>query len=365
MMDTQRELCTFPLAPNHKLKLSAAGFQTIQDLKGIKPAELCKDTGLSLDDSEGVLNTVNVAEKMHWKSGGRCGLSALDMLHEEQSLPGIITFSERVDRMLGAGVPLCKVTELCGEPGVGKTQFCLQLAVGVQIPEVFGGLHGEAVYIDTEGSFITERLVDIIAATVRHCEHISQKEHNEEFVEHLKSLTVEHLLTGIHYHRCHDYIQLLAIVHLLPAFLKNHPKVKLVVIDSLAAPFQHDFEDFSLRTRILTSVAQNLVKMAAEFKISVVLTNKMTTKLNSSGGDSGAHLVPALGESWGHACTVRVILHWEGNQRMAWLYKSPSQTETTVPYQITTGGIRDIIMEERYQAENAEDETPVKQQKLS
>ncbi|KAK3580793.1 hypothetical protein CHS0354_025132 [Potamilus streckersoni] len=363
-MDGQRELCTFPLAPNHKMKLSAAGFLTIQDLKGIEPAQLGKDTGLSLEDSEGVLNTVNVADKMHWKSGARCGLSALDLLQEEQSLPGIITFSEKVDQMLGVGVQLCKVTELCGEPGVGKTQFCLQLAVDIQIPTVFGGLHGEAVYIDTEGSFITERLADIIAATIRHCEHIAQMEPNEELLEHLKSLTMQHMLTGIHYYRCYNYVQLLAIVHLLPAFLKNHPKVKLVIIDSLAAPFHHDFEDFSLRTRILTSMAQSLVKMAAEFKISVVLTNKMTTKLNSS-GDNGAHLVPALGESWGHACTIRVNLHWEGDQRRAWLCKSPSQAETTVPYQITTGGIRDIIMEERNQAQNAEDETPVKQQKLS
>lgn len=58
----------------------------------------------------------------------------------------------------------------------------------------------------------------------------------------------------------------------------------------------------------------------------------MTTKVKH--GES-SQLVPALGESWGHASTVRVILYWEGQQRYAWLYKSPSKKESTVPYQVT------------------------------
>ena len=58
----------------------------------------------------------------------------------------------------------------------------------------------------------------------------------------------------------------------------------------------------------------------------------MTTKF-SAGEDS--RLVPALGESWGHASTIRVILYWEGKKRWAWLYKSPSKKERRVPYQIT------------------------------
>lgn len=54
---------------------------------------------------------------------------------------------------------------------------------------------------------------------------------------------------------------------------------------------------------------------------------------------------PSLGESWGHMPTIRVILYWSedergegeggGRNRMALLFKSPSQPETCVPYQIT------------------------------
>lgn len=108
------------------------------------------------------------------------GRSALELLRVERSQPLIVTFSSRVDDMLGGGVAMGKITEFCGAPGIGKTQFrsvrpvtfcplrelfigpiyelfiCLicvcmyfsmQLAVDVRIPEPFGGVGGEAVYI--------------------------------------------------------------------------------------------------------------------------------------------------------------------------------------------------------------------------
>lgn len=55
----------------------------------------------------------------------------------------------------------------------------MQLAVDVQIPECFGGVAGEAVFIDTEGSFMVDRAADIAAACVRHCQLIAEA-HQEE-----------------------------------------------------------------------------------------------------------------------------------------------------------------------------------------
>jgi RAD51-like protein 2 len=54
-----------------------------------------------------------------------------------------------------------EITELCGCPGIGKTQMGIQLCTSVQIPGAFGGYDGTAVYIDTEGSFMAERAQDI------------------------------------------------------------------------------------------------------------------------------------------------------------------------------------------------------------
>ncbi|XP_061188835.1 uncharacterized protein LOC133197011 [Saccostrea echinata] len=294
-------------------------------------------TGIGLEESLEILKLVSGESttgsgKNHTT---KSTVSALERLKEEQSLPSIITFSQSLDNMLGGGIPLCKITEFCGAPGVGKTQMCMQIAVDVQIPEHFGGLEGEAVYIDTEGSFIVERLVDISKATVDHCQEMARQ-------EGLKGdkMTVDSVLSRVHYYRCHDYVELLATVHLLPEFIKQHPKVRVVLVDSVAFHFRHDFDDLSLRTRLLTAMAQSFIKLATEFKIAVVLTNQMTTKF-SPGEDS--RLVPALGESWGHASTIRIILYWEAQKRWAWLYKSPSKQESKVPYQITMGGVRDIV----------------------
>ena len=51
-------------------------------------------------------------------------------------------------------------------------RYSMQLAVDTQIPECLGGLSGEIIYIDTEGSFIVERLEDIATATVQHCKQM-------------------------------------------------------------------------------------------------------------------------------------------------------------------------------------------------
>ena len=51
------------------------------------------------------------------------GVSVLEMLKAEQFQSYIVTFSAQVDGMLGGGVPVGKITEICGAPGVGKTQF--------------------------------------------------------------------------------------------------------------------------------------------------------------------------------------------------------------------------------------------------
>ena len=50
---------------------------------------------------------------------------------------------------------------------------------------------------------------------------------------------------------------------------------------------------------------------------------------------SQSQLVPALGETWGHSCTVRVVLLPDSGTRRAVLLKSPSKREASVPYLIT------------------------------
>lgn len=339
----QRDLGSFPFPPHLKRKLSTSGFRIVEDLSDVKPTELSKELSISVEEALEIISTVKKSEPRSTLQRGqvRGAVSALELLKKETSSPGIVTFCEEIDDMLGGGVPLAKITELCGSPGVGKTQLSIQLAVDVQIPEAFGGLAGEAVFIDTEGSFIPERAADIASATHQHCKHVAELQGIEDQISAVEDFTPEKILSGIHYFRCHNYTELIALVNLLPNFLEDHEKVKLVIIDSIAFHFRHDLDDMSLRTRLLNGLAQSLIKMAVAHQLAVVLTNQMTTKVNvGQGGIS--HLSPALGESWGHAATIRIILFWKDNQRYALLYKSPSKKETTVSYQITKGGIRSV-----------------------
>ncbi|XP_074641737.1 DNA repair protein RAD51 homolog 3-like isoform X2 [Tubulanus polymorphus] len=314
------------------MKLTKAGFTTVNDLLDIKPLELSKEIGITNEEALDILKLARGDSS----SDDECRLqsrscTALEMLQDERQTQCIVTFSEAIDSILGGGIPLTKITEICGAPGVGKTQMCMQLCVDVQLPERFGGIEGEAIFIDTEGSFIVERLVTIAKSTIAHC----------NATEECRDFNLESVLKAVYCFRCHDYIELVALIHTLPDFLKEHSKVKLIVVDSIAFHFRHDFDDLSLRTRLLNGLSQSFIKLAALQKLSVVLTNQMTTKI-SPAHPGGSYLVPALGESWGHACTIRLILHWENKTRYATLYKSPSMAEATVPYQITMGGIRDI-----------------------
>lgn len=133
----------------------------------------------------------------------------------------------------------------------------------------------------------------------------------------------------------------------MPGFLSDHPGVRLLIVDSVASPFRPLFDELSQRSRLLSGLAQQLVSMAASRDIAVVTTNQMTTRVQGARSE----LVPALGDSWGHAAAVRLLLRWEGSRRLATIVKSPCHRVCTVSYQITAEGFRDAEHSEEPQHE--------------
>jgi len=229
-----------------------------------------------------------------------------------------------------------KITEFCGIPGIGKTQMGMQLAVNVHLPEVFGGVGGHAIYIDTEGSFVPERVEEMAQAMTSHIKRTSIG--TKEVQEIAEQFNPSDILSNIHCFRIHTYIEQMALVYSLPQLLSEKEKfgnVKLIVFDSVSFPFRHHL-DFSTRGRLLQCFAQSLMSIAMNYNLAVVLTNQMTTKIN----DNMSTLVPALGDTWGHASTNKIFLFWKDGMRFAHLYKSPSHKPMTVPYLVTSQGIR-------------------------
>ena len=303
------------------------------------------------------------------------GVNALDMfVAQQESKRQIITFCEALDRVLGGGVAVGEITEFCGSPGCGKTQLGIQLAVDTCIPESFGGVDGEVMYIDTEGSFDIQRVIDMSKALLKHLERnlsLMAKRNDPALAEMREKQRVEldrvnsldHILSRIHYCRVHSYSEQIAFVNTLPALLKKHPSTKLIVLDSVAFHFRHDFENMAKRARLLNAHAQKLNMIASEHELAVVVTNQMTTRLQSVGGKTESYLVPALGESWSHAITTRIVLSVldesvdltkkrkaaDGSKtyeteriflRRASLVKSPSKQQQTIEFVVTKSGIR-------------------------
>ncbi|XP_035289904.1 DNA repair protein RAD51 homolog 3 isoform X3 [Anguilla anguilla] len=221
----QRALSSFPFAPAVKVRLINAGFQSAADLCDFRPLQLSKEAGISQEEAEEVLQAVRSEPLQGRAAGSR--LTALELLEREQTLGSIVTFCSDLDCMLGGGVPVGKTMEVCGAPGVGKTQLCMQLAVDVQIPVCFGGLGGQVAYIDTEGSFFVQRVADMAQAAVEHCSLMAE---DTEQREALKEFTVETILSNLFLFRCHDYVELLAEIYLLPNFLAQHPEVRIPVL---------------------------------------------------------------------------------------------------------------------------------------
>ena len=82
---------------------------------------------------------------------------------------------------------------MCRFPCNGLWYCCsIQLCVAVQLPEALGGVQDEAVFIDTEGSFVVERVADVAKATVEHCRYMASAD---------KKLSNDGSLTGLLYSR--------------------------------------------------------------------------------------------------------------------------------------------------------------------
>jgi len=201
---------------------------------------------------------------------------------------------------------------------------------------------------------MVERAQQIATGVSRHLSALIARSKNSQQIQALTDFSMRAngdacmaFLQGIHVMRVHDHTEQLAAVANLSNLVKKNPKVKLIVIDSVAFHFRHGSSsvDFAKRSRLLAGMSQKLNELAHKSNLAVVLINQMTTKVDDGGG-GGGRLVPALGETWAHAATHRVQLYWASDavtsgERKAKLIKSSSKAQKTVSYTITKLGIRD------------------------
>eukprot|EP01080_Neovahlkampfia_damariscottae_P006988 gene6988-11154_t len=323
-------------------KLQENGFKFLNDFEGLQTSELAKEAQISLKESAEILKYINGESKLLGDSVTR----AIDLMASSNK-PFISTYCNKMNEMLGGGVQTGCLTEFCGAPGLGKTQIAMQLCLTVQIPKKgFNGLEGKAIYIDTEGSFSKERIDQMSKSLLSDLKLTKEKDR----LEAIEKITPDDFTKNIYYYRIHNLTEQLAIVNVLESFLIQNPDIKLIVFDSVAFHFRMGFENYSKRSNLLQGFARNLSAIASEFDIAVVIMNQVTTKIEKDKSE----FIPALGGSWTHTCTHRVFLFHENKTRKAKLYKSNSNKESVIEYEINYDGVRSINPNKRNRQEEEE-----------
>jgi RAD51-like protein 2 len=333
-------LDSFPIRETVLERLHESGFRTSSDLQNISPTYLARECSISLKDAAEVISVV-IGEQ-----NSTTYTTALDALRSKKDLPPIITMCREVDVLLGGGFPCGQATELCGTPGIGKSQFAMQLAVNTRIPRCFGGVAGSCIYIDTEGSFMVERVAEIAEGTRSTLKKITQSHHGE-LVD--KIPTLHTFLDGITLYRVHSVAELMSLLYLLAdgSLMLHADPLRLFVIDSIAFPFRQGQEtDMGQRTRLLMTAHSLLQRVCHQTGCATLVLNQVVhqekERDNSNGNSDStiANFKPSLGESWGHACSQRLILCWHQGCRHACLTKAPSLPSGIAPFAITSQGIR-------------------------
>ena len=144
-------------------KLNDAGIHNIMDLIVRGPVEIAELTGMDIDSSSKICEK---AREDLVKGGliAKDFISASELYKKRQTIGMITTGTDALDTLFAGGIETQALTEVYGEFGCGKTQFCHTMCVQVQKSKAEGGLEGGVLYMDSENTFRPERIVSIAKA---------------------------------------------------------------------------------------------------------------------------------------------------------------------------------------------------------
>jgi DNA repair protein RadA len=294
-------------------KLHKAGLVTLESIAVTPPREIVELTGMGVDTAI----KVNTLARLKVDPGF---ISATDLLETRRHMMKCKTGSNEFDRIMGGGIETGVITELIGEFGSGKTQICYTLSVLAQRPVKEGGLGGRVCVIDTEGTFLPERIVQIAEA---------------------RGYDKTQILSNVLIARAYNSDHQIMLVKNLPQVAQEHD-VKLVIVDSMIGHFRGEYigrATLAERQQKIGGVLGNLLRIAEAFNLSVVLTNQVQAKPDIAYGDPNR---PAGGHVMAHACTHRVYLRkGRSNTRLVQVIDSPYLPEEKIRISVTEAGICD------------------------
>lgn len=295
-------------------KLFEAGFKTLESIAVASPMELKEIASLGDGTADKAIKAARDALEM--------GFESADVLAEKRKFVGrITTGSQELDSLLGGGIETQSITEVYGKMASGKSQWCFQTAVTVQLPKEQGGLEGACLYIDSENSFRPERIIQVA----------------KRF-----ELDVDTVLKNIFVARAYNADHQMVLAEKSADLIKEK-NIKLLIVDSLMAQFRAEYVGrgtLSERQQKLNKHLRTLQKLAEMYNLTVLVTNQVMSRPDVLFGDPTE---PVGGNVVGHASKTRLYLRKsKEDKRVAKLVDSPSLPDGEALYRITENGIEDV-----------------------
>ena len=307
------------VGPTIAKKLKEAGIVSVMDLAAASAEQLAVDLNSSKESSatfimsaQRLLRKSNVLEKEF--------VTANIILEKRKSLLRCSTGSKSLDELLLGGIETQAVTEFYGEFGSGKSQICHTLCAMAPRPTMENGLDGGVIYIDTEGTFRPERLLQIANA---------------------RGLDSVHTLKNTVLCKVYNSSHLELIVRDLGKYVTEF-NAKLVIVDSIISLHRAEFLGRSTladRQQRLNSLLHKLIRLAEIFNIAIVITNQVQSSPDTFFGDPTK---AAGGNVIGHTSTYRIYLRKSGENRIAKMIDSPYHPYSDTRFTINERGVDDL-----------------------
>jgi DNA repair protein RadA len=295
-------------------KLIKAGFNSLESIAYTPPSIIREESGLGDKTTEKLIKAS--MEQLN------IGFKGADAIWEHRkNIARVTTSSQELDDLLGGGVETGSVIEFFGEFRTGKTQIMHQLCVNVQLSREKGGLEGKALYIDTEGTFRPERIIQMAEGL---------------------DLDYNKILKNIVFGRAYNSDHQILLIKEATNIIKEK-NIKLIVIDSLIGHFRSEYigrGTLANRQQTINSHLHDLLRLCDIYPdLAIVLTNQVQSKPDVFYGNP---LQAAGGNVVAHGSTIRVYLRkGKGEQRIAKIVDAPHLPEGEAIFSITENGICD------------------------
>ena len=293
-------------------KLIKSGFSSLESIAYTPPRIISDESGIGEKTTAKLIKASMDRLGIGFKSGE-------EIWEHRKNIARITTNNKELDDLLGGGVETGSLIEFFGEFRTGKTQIAHQLCVNVQLPRDRGGIEGRALYIDTEGTFRPERIIQMAEAL---------------------DLDYKKVLKNIIYGRAYNSDHQILLIKEAANIIKDK-NIKLIIVDSLIGHFRSEYVGrgtLANRQQLINKHIHDLLRLCdIHSELAVMFTNQVSAKPDVFYGNP---LTATGGNIVAHGSTIRIFLRkGKGEQRVAKMVDAPHLPEGEAVFTIIEQGI--------------------------